>query len=89
MQVFSAGVQAEKGYGGFLDELQRCEKLGLTRYNFHPGSTTGQFPPLSPFLFHCSSCAEYGVPKDFNGSHLSHVLPEIFCPFSPLKPILV
>lgn len=39
--VFIAVVQAEKGYGGFLDELQRCEKLGLTRYNFHPGSTTG------------------------------------------------
>ncbi|XP_022092670.1 DNA-(apurinic or apyrimidinic site) lyase-like [Acanthaster planci] len=24
------------------DELNRCEKLGLTRYNFHPGSTCGQ-----------------------------------------------
>ena len=36
------GLQAEKGYGGFLTELKRCEQLGLTMYNFHPGSTTGE-----------------------------------------------
>lgn len=28
-----------------LDELQRCERLGLTRYNVHPGSTCGQATP--------------------------------------------
>eukprot|EP01083_Nonionella_stella_P080737 221974_1 len=27
---------------GFLDELQRCEKLGLKLYNFHPGSSLGE-----------------------------------------------
>lgn len=32
---------AKKGYTGFLTELQRCESLGLSLYNFHPGSTTG------------------------------------------------
>ena len=26
----------------FLDEVQRCEQLGLTLYNFHPGSTVGK-----------------------------------------------
>ena len=34
-------LQAQKGYNGFLMELQRCERLGLKMYNFHPGSTTG------------------------------------------------
>lgn len=28
----------EKSYTAFLDELQRCEQLGLTRLNLHPGS---------------------------------------------------
>ncbi|MCM2971498.1 deoxyribonuclease IV [Larsenimonas suaedae] len=28
----------EKSRAAFLDELQRCEQLGLTRLNFHPGS---------------------------------------------------
>ncbi|KAF8065397.1 xylose isomerase-like protein [Lyophyllum atratum] len=31
----------EKSYQCFLDDLQRCEQLGLTLYNFHPGSTVG------------------------------------------------
>lgn len=25
-----------------LDELKRCEQLGLTKYNFHPGSSCGK-----------------------------------------------
>ncbi|KAI5987324.1 xylose isomerase-like protein [Pisolithus marmoratus] len=32
----------EKSYECFLDEIQRCEQLGLELYNFHPGSTVGQ-----------------------------------------------
>ncbi|KIP11588.1 hypothetical protein PHLGIDRAFT_27828 [Phlebiopsis gigantea 11061_1 CR5-6] len=32
----------EKSYQCFLDELKRCEQLGLTFYNFHPGSSVGQ-----------------------------------------------
>ncbi|KAF8507294.1 AP endonuclease [Hysterangium stoloniferum] len=31
----------EKSYACFVDDLRRCESLGLTRYNFHPGSTVG------------------------------------------------
>lgn len=27
-----------------IEELQRCEMLGLTLYNFHPGSTCGKIP---------------------------------------------
>ncbi|KAI0949785.1 hypothetical protein AcV7_008451 [Taiwanofungus camphoratus] len=32
----------EKSYQCFLDDLRRCEQLGLHLYNFHPGSTVGQ-----------------------------------------------
>ncbi|XP_038064450.1 apurinic-apyrimidinic endonuclease-like [Patiria miniata] len=31
-----------KSREALADELNRCEKLGLTRYNFHPGSSCGQ-----------------------------------------------
>ncbi|CDR41546.1 CYFA0S07e03356g1_1 [Cyberlindnera fabianii] len=31
--------KADKAYGGFLDDLQRCEQLGIGLYNFHPGSS--------------------------------------------------
>ncbi|KAJ8507299.1 hypothetical protein ONZ45_g10322 [Pleurotus djamor] len=31
----------EKSYECFLDDLRRCELLGLELYNFHPGSTVG------------------------------------------------
>ncbi|KAK9481360.1 xylose isomerase-like protein [Lipomyces japonicus] len=28
-------------FAGFLDELNRCEQLGIHKYNLHPGSTLG------------------------------------------------
>ncbi|XP_046382208.2 probable endonuclease 4 isoform X1 [Haliotis rufescens] len=31
-----------KSRDALVDELMRCEKLGLTLYNFHPGSTCGE-----------------------------------------------
>ncbi|GAO51339.1 hypothetical protein G7K_5441-t1 [Saitoella complicata NRRL Y-17804] len=31
----------EKSYTCFVDDLKRCNQLGITRYNFHPGSATG------------------------------------------------
>ncbi|KAJ3033384.1 hypothetical protein HK097_004860, partial [Rhizophlyctis rosea] len=31
----------EVAYQVFLDDLKRCEELGLELYNFHPGSATG------------------------------------------------
>jgi AP endonuclease-1 len=31
--------KAEQAYTCFLDDLQRCEELGIKLYNFHPGST--------------------------------------------------
>jgi AP endonuclease-1 len=34
-------TKATQAYDGFLDDLQRCEALGITLYNFHPGSTGG------------------------------------------------
>eukprot|EP00736_Rhodelphis_marinus_P001779 Rmarinus@m.16724 len=30
-----------KSKAGLIDEMQRCEQLGLTLYNFHPGSAKG------------------------------------------------
>ncbi|MDD3567996.1 MAG: deoxyribonuclease IV [Bacteroidales bacterium] len=32
----------EKSRAAFLDEMQRCEQLGLDRLNFHPGSSLGK-----------------------------------------------
>ncbi|KAF7353908.1 AP-endonuc-2 domain-containing protein [Mycena venus] len=32
----------KKSYDCFLDDLKRCESLGLLLYNFHPGSTVGE-----------------------------------------------
>ncbi|KAL7275823.1 DNA-(apurinic or apyrimidinic site) lyase [Rhizina undulata] len=33
--------KAEQAYECFVDDLKRCEKLGIGLYNFHPGSTLG------------------------------------------------
>ncbi|KAI1368536.1 xylose isomerase-like protein [Xylaria arbuscula] len=33
--------KADQAYGAFLDDLQRCESLGIRLYNFHPGNTNG------------------------------------------------
>ncbi len=32
-------AKATQAYDAFLDDLQRCEALGIKLYNFHPGST--------------------------------------------------
>lgn len=34
----------QKSYDAFVDELQRCELLGLDRLNFHPGSFLKKIP---------------------------------------------
>ena len=34
----------EKSRNAFLDEIQRCEQLGIDRLNFHPGSHLRQIP---------------------------------------------
>lgn len=34
----------EKSHAMLIEELQRCEALGLLYFNFHPGSTLGQMP---------------------------------------------
>mgnify|MGYP002479455169 FL=1 len=35
-------AELEKSRAAFLDEMQRCEQLGLDRLNFHPGSHLNQ-----------------------------------------------
>ncbi|KAI1661495.1 AP endonuclease [Daldinia decipiens] len=33
--------KADQAYSSFLDDLKRCESLGIKLYNFHPGNTNG------------------------------------------------
>lgn len=40
-------VQAKKSYDFFLNDLKRCESLGIRYYNFHPGSTNQQSLPVA------------------------------------------
>ncbi|KAJ5762100.1 uncharacterized protein N7511_005482 [Penicillium nucicola] len=35
----SDSAKSKQAYTSFLDDLRRCEALGITLYNFHPGST--------------------------------------------------
>ena len=35
----------QRSRNAFLDEMQRCEQLGLDRLNFHPGSSLGKITP--------------------------------------------
>lgn len=37
--------KATQAYDAFLDDLHRCEALGIKLYNFHPGSTGGHPRP--------------------------------------------
>ncbi|KAL4752778.1 hypothetical protein BDW72DRAFT_170548 [Aspergillus terricola var. indicus] len=41
-------AKAKQAYDAFLDDLRRCEALGIKLYNFHPGSTNKT--PLSSAL---------------------------------------
>ena len=34
--------KAQKAYDFFVDDIKRCEALGITYYNFHPGNTNGE-----------------------------------------------
>lgn len=34
-------AKATQAYNAFVDDLTRCEQLGIKLYNFHPGSTNG------------------------------------------------
>lgn len=35
-------TKAAQAYKGFLDDIKRCEALGIKLYNFHPGTTGGE-----------------------------------------------
>lgn len=35
-------TKADQAYKSFVDDLKRCEQLGIKLYNFHPGSTGGE-----------------------------------------------
>ncbi|KAI5462965.1 xylose isomerase-like protein [Mariannaea sp. PMI_226] len=40
-------AKADQAYTSFVDDLQRCEQLGIRLYNFHPGSTGGDARPAA------------------------------------------
>lgn len=50
-----------------VEELKRCEKLDLTLYNFHPGSTCGKIT--------VEECIDR-IAESINGAHLqtNHVV---------------
>lgn len=39
--------KADQAYTAFLDDLKRCEQLGIRLYNFHPGNTNGEPRPAA------------------------------------------
>ncbi|EFZ03158.2 endonuclease IV [Metarhizium robertsii] len=39
--------KAAQAYKSFVDDLERCEQLGIKLYNFHPGSTGGEARPAA------------------------------------------
>lgn len=38
----SDSARKKQAYDSFLDDLRRCEQLGIKLYNFHPGNTAGE-----------------------------------------------
>ncbi|ETS87736.1 hypothetical protein PFICI_01564 [Pestalotiopsis fici W106-1] len=40
-------AKADQAYTAFLDDLKRCEQLGIRLYNFHPGNTNGEPRPAA------------------------------------------
>ncbi|KAJ4483695.1 AP endonuclease [Lentinula aciculospora] len=62
----------EKSYECFLDDLRRCDALGLELYNFHPGSTLGIVDP-SVSMTHIADCINRSH-RDTPGSRVVTVL---------------
>jgi len=38
-------ARTQQAYDAFLDDLKRCERLGIHLYNFHPGNVAGKARP--------------------------------------------
>ncbi|KAJ3733791.1 xylose isomerase-like protein [Lentinula guzmanii] len=62
----------EKSYECFLDDLKRCDSLGLELYNFHPGSSLGIVEP-SVTMTHIADCINRSH-RDTPGSKVVVVL---------------
>ncbi|CAG8502349.1 8010_t:CDS:2, partial [Acaulospora morrowiae] len=45
----------EKSYEAFLEDLKRCEMLGIKLYNFHPGSSVGKCT-IDQSIRHIADC---------------------------------
>ncbi|KAK7032084.1 DNA-(apurinic or apyrimidinic site) lyase [Paramarasmius palmivorus] len=62
----------EKSYECFLDDLKRCDELGLLLYNFHPGSCLGTVTP-STSITYIAECINRAH-KDTSGSNVVAVI---------------
>ncbi|KAF9266355.1 AP endonuclease [Marasmius fiardii PR-910] len=62
----------EQSYQCFLDDLKRCDQLGLLLYNFHPGSTLGAVPVSSSITYIAESINR--AHKDTPGSKVVAVI---------------
>ena len=68
---------AAKSKVALLDELKRCEQLGLTKYNFHPGSSCGKqsvektISQIAQAINECHQKTEYVIPGEINYCKLS------------------
>ncbi|KAI9171920.1 Diacylglycerol O-acyltransferase 2A [Paramyrothecium foliicola] len=40
-------AKAQQAYNSFVEDLGRCEQLGIKLYNFHPGNTNGEARPAA------------------------------------------
>ena len=38
-------MRTKQAYDAFIDDLKRCERLGIHLYNFHPGNVAGKMRP--------------------------------------------
>lgn len=62
----------QQSYECFLDDLQRCDQLGLLLYNFHPGSTLGTVPASTSIAYIAESINR--AHKDTPGSKVVAVI---------------
>lgn len=46
--------KSKQAYDSFVDDLKRCEELGIKLYNFHPGNTNGE--PRDEALGRIAAC---------------------------------
>ena len=65
----------QKSRAAFIDEMHRCEQLGLDRLNFHPGS---HLKEISVDLNNCAVASAEGLTHRGDGLHFNSTSYRIF-----------